>query len=96
MARQVALTLPKAVLELCRPGTDLAPQWELIYLAMTQARVAGRTALADELQAWLGRIQELTRMKNELIHYERVKSLQISPGGNDRHSGRGAKSTEAG
>ena len=87
MARQVALTLPKAVLELCRPGANLAPQWELIYLAMTQARVAGRTALADELQAWLARIQEMTKMKNELIQYERAKSLQNSPGSNDRNSG---------
>ena len=78
MAGQAQLTLPKAVLKLCRPGTNLGPQWELIYLAMTQARVAGRTELADELEAWLGRIQQLTQMKNELMKYERSKSMQDS------------------
>ena len=88
MAGQAQLTLPKAVLKLCRPGTNLGPQWELIYLAMTQARIAGRTELADELEDWLGRIQELTRMKNELIHYERAKSINLhSPGSS---SSRGA------
>lgn len=87
MARQVAITLPKTVLALCRPGTHLAPQWELIFLAMTQARTAGRNELADELQAWLERIQEMTRMKNELIKHEREKSLQISPRSDDRDPG---------
>jgi len=88
MARQVALTLPKAVLELCRPGANLAPQWELIFLAMTQARIAGRTELADELQAWLGRIQDMTKMKSELIQHERAKSIHLQSAG--RGAGRGS------
>lgn len=79
MARQVAITLPKPVLSLCRPGTNLAPQWELIYLAMVQARTAGRTELADELEAWLGRIQQMTEMKNELIKHERIQAFKNSP-----------------
>lgn len=85
MARQTALTLPKSVLQLCRPGTNLEPQWELIYLAMVQARVAGRLELASELEAWLGRIQKLTQTKKELMQYERTQSIKDSLGCDDRN-----------
>lgn len=81
MAGQVSITFPKGVLALLKGGTSLGPQWELVYLAMVQSRVAGRTELAAELESWLDRMNKLAQMKNELINYERAKSINLqSPG----------------
>ena len=75
MAKQVALTIPKPVLECLRPGTHLPRQWELVFLAMEAARQSNRTDLADALAQWLSRMDELNKLKNELIKHERTRNI---------------------
>lgn len=76
MARQVALTIPKPVLEQLRPGERLPRQWELVWLALTAAEAGGRTELTAALRGWLARMDELTALKNELIRHERNKLIE--------------------
>ena len=75
MAKQVAITVPKAVLEQLRPGERLPRQWELVWLALNAAEAAGRSELATALRAWLTRMDELTALKNELMKHERKNGV---------------------
>ena len=92
MAKQVALTIPKPVLEFLRPGTNLPRQWEIVFLAMEAAKQINRTDLADALAHWLSRMDELNKLKNELIKHERTKSYQNSDAGDACSASRGAES----
>jgi len=74
MAKQVALVLPKAVLEALLPGTNLPRQWELVYLALESAKLMKRPDLVEALTKWLARMDELNKLKNELIKHERTRN----------------------
>ena len=77
MAKQVAIVLPKAVLEALRPGTNLPRQWELVYLALEAAKQAQRDDLVQALTQWLARMDELNFLKNELIKHERTRNTIV-------------------
>lgn len=74
MAKQVAITIPKPVLEALRPGTNLPRQWELVYLALEAAKRSDRSELVDALTDWLARMDELNKLKSELLRHERTRN----------------------
>lgn len=77
MAKQVVISFPKTVLEALRPGTNLGRQWELVYLALEAAKQTNRSDLVDALSDWLAKMDEITKLKNELIKHERARNTIV-------------------
>ena len=74
MAKQVVISFPKAVLETLRPGTNLPRQWELVYLALEAAKQTDRSDLVEALTGWLAKMDEINKLKNELLRHERTRN----------------------
>lgn len=77
MAKQIVISFPKAVLEALRPGTNLPRQWELVYLALEAAKQTDRSDLVEALTGWLAKMDEINKLKNELLRHERTRKTSV-------------------